>query len=79
MKRHPFLVAGVLAASGGIAEWWPPEKVIEAADKAVGAPAVRDLYARFGRAYMDVDLEKLWTRVGPATREGIVTSRSPDR
>jgi hypothetical protein len=72
-------LAGVLAASGGIAVWWPPEKVIEAADKAVGAPAVRDLYDRFGRAYMDVDLEKLWTRVGPATREGIVTSRSPER
>jgi predicted metalloprotease with PDZ domain len=55
---------GVLDAGGSIAVWWPTEKVLEAADAAAGGSVLRGLYDRFGRAYLDVDLEKLWGRLG---------------
>jgi hypothetical protein len=64
---------GVLDRSGGIAVWWPPEKVIEAADAATGTRVLRDLYDRFGRAYLDVDLDAQWARLDarPAVKKGI--------
>jgi hypothetical protein len=68
---------GVLDASGGIAVWWPPERVIEAADRATGTRVLRDLYDRFGRAYLDVDLDAQWAGLDarPAIKSGI--ARSP--
>jgi hypothetical protein len=67
---------GVLGKSGGIAAWWPPEKVVEAADAATGTRVLRDLYDRFGRAYLDVDLDAQWARLDarPAIKKAITGS-----
>lgn len=68
---------GVLDAGGNIAVWWPPERVIQAADAATGTDVLRALYDRFGRAYMDVDLDEQWARLAahPPIRDAISRPR----
>jgi hypothetical protein len=61
---------GVLAAGGSMAVWWPPERVIKEGDKATGVPVLRDLYDHFGRAYMAVDLDGLWKKLGVSVSGG---------
>jgi len=61
---------GILAAGGSMSVWWTPERVLEEGDRATGVPVLRELYDGFGRAYMAVDLDALWGRLGVAIVDG---------
>ena len=55
---------GVLASGGNGERRWPIEDVLDAGDKAVGAPVLRELYAKWGIAPVEVDLAQLWRELG---------------
>jgi hypothetical protein len=57
---------GILAAGGSMSVWWTPERALAEGDRATGVPVLRELYDGFGRAYMAVDLDALWGRLGVA-------------
>jgi hypothetical protein len=49
---------------GNVEARWKIEKVLEVGDRATGVPALRDLYDRMKGAAVDVDLPRLWQRLG---------------
>jgi len=55
--------------------WWAPERALAEGDKATGVHVLRELYDSFGRAYMDVDLDRLWARLGVGMVEGKAVKR----
>jgi hypothetical protein len=59
---------GILAAGGNIAVEWDLEHALEAGDRAVGVPVLRELHAAMGHAAHRVDLEKLLRRLGVQVR-----------
>lgn len=59
-----------------MAIWWPPERTLEEGDRATGVPVLRELYDSFGRAYLAVDLDGLWGRLGVAMAGGKVVKRA---
>jgi hypothetical protein len=54
----------VLAGSGGLSAHWPIERVLRAADAAVGVKVLEELYAKYGDAPVTPDLAQLWSRLG---------------
>src|SRR5262249_32477727 len=71
---------GIVKAGGNVAVSWPIEHALDAGDKAVGVPVLRDLYEKMGRAPMDVDLKDLWKKLGVSSAEGRVVydDRAPE-
>jgi hypothetical protein len=59
---------GVLAAGGDIRQDWSPQRVFEAADRAVGVPVLGPLYRRLRDAPepQAAELEQLWKDLGVA-------------
>jgi predicted metalloprotease with PDZ domain len=62
----------VLAAGGSISTRWSLEQTLDAADRGVGAPVLRELYARLGSRPTSPDLDRLWKRLGLVVRAGRV-------
>ena len=54
----------ILAAGGSIDRDWSIDQVIEVADQAVGAPALRELYDEMGSEPLRVELGSLWRQLG---------------
>ena len=65
-------LGAVVRAGGNVGTSWPIERVLEVGDRAVGVPALRELYARMANDPMPVDLDALWKRLGVAVRGGRV-------
>ncbi|MDR3386551.1 MAG: hypothetical protein P4L92_05815 [Rudaea sp.] len=55
---------GVLAAGGNHEVDWPIERVLAAADKAVGVPVMTKLYADWATKPVAPDLDALWNELG---------------
>jgi predicted metalloprotease with PDZ domain len=55
---------GVLMHGGNIAARWEVARALEEGDKATGLSVLRDLHQRMGSQRYDVDLAKLWKRLG---------------
>jgi hypothetical protein len=55
---------GLLAAGGSYAVAWPVERVLAAADAAVGQATLSQLYARMRHEPAPVDLDALWRELG---------------
>ncbi|MEM7201947.1 MAG: hypothetical protein AAF628_16895 [Planctomycetota bacterium] len=55
---------GVLAAGGSIETIWPIERLLQAADDAVGAPVLMELYRDWAWKPVRVDLTTLWRDLG---------------
>jgi hypothetical protein len=49
---------------GNVEVHWRIEKVFEIGDRATGVPVLRDLYDRMKATPVDVDLSRLWKRLG---------------
>lgn len=56
----------IVDAGGTIAVAWPIDRVIDAGDAGTGLHVLRDLYARWSRTAVDVDLDALFRRLGIA-------------
>jgi hypothetical protein len=63
---------GIVAAGADIEVFWPIARALEIADRAVGTPALTELYQRMKAAPALVDLDDLWRRLGVAERNGEV-------
>src|SRR5437879_4525955 len=70
---------GIVAAGGTIAAEWNFERALNAGDRAVGVPVLRELYGRMGNYAVAVDLEKLWRELGVEVRgdEVLFDDRAP--
>lgn len=55
---------GVLNADGDVNSFWELPAFLRAADAGTGTTVLTDLHARLGSAPGDVDLEKIWSRLG---------------
>lgn len=55
---------GILDAGGNVNAFWELEAVLRAGDEATGTTALAGLHARLGGAPGDVDLERMWSRLG---------------
>lgn len=63
---------GIVSAGGTIAHRWELNRALDAADRAVGIPALGQLYAKMGSQPMDVDLKSLFGKLGVQLRDGRV-------
>jgi hypothetical protein len=54
----------VVAAGGNVESRWPIERFLDAGDRAVGAPVLRETYDRMKASPAPVDLDDLWRRLG---------------
>jgi hypothetical protein len=61
---------GVLAAGGNHEEDWPIERVLAAADKAVGVDVLTKLHDAWGSKPVTPDLDALWRDLGLRVRDG---------
>jgi hypothetical protein len=62
----------VLAAGGNISTRWSLGQTLDAADRAVGVPVLRELYAGMGPRPASPDLDRLWKRLGLRVQAGRV-------
>jgi len=67
----------VMNAGGVITEDWDLERALKIGDKAVGVPALEELYAKMKDKPVSVDLDKLWQQLGVAHEGGM--ARFDDR
>src|SRR5438270_6584493 len=67
----------VMNAGGVITEDWGLERALKIGDKAVGVPALEELYAKMKDKPVSVDLDKLWQQLGVAHEGGM--ARFDDR
>jgi hypothetical protein len=72
----PHALAGVLAAGGSYAVQWPLDKVLAAADAAVGLPVLASQYAQMKDKPMQVDLPALWADLGVSLAPGAAPDKS---
>lgn len=63
------VVRAILAEGGNGRADWTPARVLKVGDDATGTTVMSEVYARMARAPGDVDLDRLWTRLGVA-RDG---------
>jgi hypothetical protein len=61
---------GIVAAGGNIAVEWDFARVLDAGDRAVGVPVLRELYERMGHKGAPTDVDLLLKRLGIAQEEG---------
>jgi hypothetical protein len=54
----------VVAAGGSIDKDWPVERAFEAGDQATGTHVLTEMYAKWSRAPVDMDLNALWRELG---------------
>jgi predicted metalloprotease with PDZ domain len=66
------VLTGVVSAGGTIAVSWPLARLLDEGDRAAGVVVLRPLYERMGTAPADVDLERVWRRLGVTLEGGIV-------
>lgn len=59
---------GILAAGGSIEVDWPLIRALKAADDAVGAPVMTELYSQMKSAPVEPDLNALWKTLGVKDR-----------
>jgi hypothetical protein len=64
---------GINRGGGNISEDWDIVKALAMGDKATGTTVLRDLYNEMRDKPAPVDLDKLWTKLGIAMKEGAVT------
>lgn len=64
---------GIVADGGTIAVRWSVARALEAGDRATGVDVLATLHARLGSSPENVDLERLWSRLGVLRRDGAVT------
>jgi hypothetical protein len=55
---------GILAAGGNVEVEWPLIRALKAADDAVGAPVMTELYLQMKAAPVEPDLDALWKTLG---------------
>jgi hypothetical protein len=63
----------ILAAGGNDQVDWPLERVLAIGDKALGVPALEDVYKRLKDAPVTPDLDALWRDLGVVVRDGKLT------
>jgi hypothetical protein len=61
---------GIQRAGGDVTESWPIERVLEAGDRATGVPVLSELYAKWKRGPIALDLPDLWKRLGVSATGG---------
>ena len=61
---------GVIAAGGNVEADWPIERVLGAADKAVGLDVLTRLHDKMGPKPVAPDLDGLWRDLGLRLRDG---------
>ncbi|HYL60163.1 MAG TPA: hypothetical protein VEU51_14930 [Candidatus Acidoferrales bacterium] len=64
---------GIVASGGSIEVEWPIERVLTAGDRAVGVPALVELYAQMKSQPVAPALEAIWKNLGIDERAGSVT------
>jgi hypothetical protein len=64
---------GINRGGGNITEDWAIEKALAMGDKATGTTVLRDLYAEMRDKPAPVDLDKIWTKLGIAIKDGAAT------
>jgi hypothetical protein len=64
---------GIVDAGGTIDKDWPIERVLKVGDRATGTNVLQDLYAKWGKAPVEVDLESLWDQLGISRTDGKVS------
>ena len=62
----------IVAAGGTIGQSWEVERVIATADRAVGAPVLRDLYRRMATSPYPAGLDGFWRSLGVRCEAGHV-------
>lgn len=60
----------IAAAGGNVEARWPIARVIEVADAATGVPVMKELYEEMKDRPDNVDLARLWRRLGIAQQSG---------
>ena len=63
---------GIVNAGGTIDKDWPTERVLRIGDKATGTTVLEDLYRKWSRAPVEVDLTSLWSQLGISLVDGNV-------
>lgn len=69
------VVRGLLAAGGNGRADWTPDRVVKVGDAVTGTTVLSEAYARMARAPGDVDLDRLWARLGVVPSGGGVELR----
>jgi hypothetical protein len=64
---------GINRGGGNITEDWDIEKALAMGDKATGTTVLRDLYNEMRDKPAPVDLDKIWTKLGIAIKDGAAT------
>lgn len=64
---------GINRGGGNITEDWDIEKALAMGDKATGTTVLRDLYNEMRDKPAPVDLDKIWTKLGIAMKDGAAT------
>jgi hypothetical protein len=64
---------GINRGGGNITEDWDIGKALALGDKATGTTVLRDLYNEMRDKPAPVDLDQLWTKLGIAMKDGVVT------
>jgi len=63
----------LVAAGGNIAESWPVQKVLDAADAGTGTHVLAELYDKMKETPVETDLDKLWRELGVSMRNKAVS------
>ena len=73
-------VRTILNAGGDGNSTWPIDRVLETGDAATKTHVLRDLHATLGQTPENVDLDKLWAKLGVRDDNGTITfdDRAPD-
>jgi hypothetical protein len=58
------VLTAVVSAGGTIVASWPLARLLEAGDRGAGVEVLRPLYQRMGPTASDVDMERVWRRLG---------------
>jgi len=61
---------GIVRAGGNVTVSWPIERALAEGDRSTGVPVLSELYAKMGRAPMEVDLSDLWKKLGVSSEGG---------
>ncbi len=64
---------GIVHSGGNVGVTWPLARVLETGDRAVGFPALSELYARMAGAPPDVDLAGVFRQLGVRASESAVS------
>ncbi len=73
-NRYSFddALRGIIASGGNITVAWSIERALDAGDRAVGVPVLRELYAKMADRPVRVELANLWSNLGVSQTNGTV-------